>query len=129
MVPVLYVQMGDVIWKVFSDGTWERAAPDETLIDGILVVNQPIVELGDQTTLTPEQISAIEQALSETIDDLTSNIANQQGKVDLSTNVNNESGGFIVSLKATLDETIARAGLIPDRPTERMKIPIQNRRR
>ncbi|WP_234496916.1 type I secretion C-terminal target domain-containing protein [Vibrio maritimus] len=118
MVPVLYVQMGDVIWKVFSDGTWERAAPDEALIDGILVVNQPIVELGDQTTLTPEQISAIEQALSETIDDLTSNIANQQGKVDLSTNVNNESGGFIVSLKATLDETIARAGF-DTRPADR----------
>ncbi|GAL31429.1 RTX toxins and related Ca2+-binding proteins [Vibrio variabilis] len=118
MVPVLYVQMGDVIWKVFSDGTWERAAPDEALIDGVLVVNQPIVELGDESTLTPEQISAIEQALSETIDDLTSNIANQQGKVDLSTSVSNESGGFAISLKATLDETIARAGF-DTRPADR----------
>lgn len=82
------------------------------------MVNQPIVELGDESTLTPEQISAIEQALSETIDDLTSNIANQQGKVDLSTSVSNESGGFAISLKATLDETIARAGF-DTRPADR----------
>ncbi|GAL33523.1 hypothetical protein JCM19240_2219 [Vibrio maritimus] len=40
MVPVLYVQMGDVVWKVFPNGTWERVAPDEPLLQGVQIVNQ-----------------------------------------------------------------------------------------
>ncbi|MGR5500194.1 type I secretion C-terminal target domain-containing protein [Vibrio sp. DNB22_10_4] len=110
MVPVLYVQMGNVVWKVFPNGTWERAAPDEPLLEGVQVVNQPIVELGDEGTLSSEQVAAIEKALSETLNDLTSNIVSQQGQVDLSSGGSSDSAGFVVSIKATLDETIARAG-------------------
>lgn len=110
MVPVLYVQMGNVVWKVFPNGTWERAAPDEPLLEGVQVVNQPIVELGDEGSLTSEQVAAIEKALSETLNDLTSNIANQQGQVDLRSGGSSDSAGFVASIKATLDETIARAG-------------------
>ncbi len=110
MVPVLYVQMGDVVWKVFPNGTWERVAPDESLLKGVQIVNQPIVELGDEGSLSSEQVTTIEKALSETLNDLTSNIANQQGQVDTSSGGSSDSAGFVVSIKATLDETIARAG-------------------
>ncbi|GMQ48537.1 hypothetical protein [Vibrio sp. 10N] len=98
MVPVLYVQMGDVVWKVFPDGTWERLAPGEPLLEGVQLVNQPIVALGEEGSLSPEQTAAIEKALSETLNDLTNNIASQQGQVDVSSGQSGDSAGFVISL-------------------------------
>ncbi|MFA0087213.1 RTX toxin [Vibrio sp. 10N.261.51.F12] len=111
MVPVLYVQAGDLTWKVFADGTWAKVAPNEVLLSGVQVVTQSIEELGEVKELSPEQTKALELELQETLNDLSNDIADAQGQVDSSsTSNNNGSGGFAIALQATLDETIARAG-------------------
>ncbi|NOH31361.1 hypothetical protein [Vibrio mediterranei] len=110
MVPVLYMQLGDVVWKIFADGSWQRVADDEELLDGIQLVRQEIQELGEDVQLSETQIAAIERELSQTLNNLSNNIVNSQGTVDTISSSSSDSGGFVIALKATLDETIARAG-------------------
>ncbi|OIN23842.1 hypothetical protein [Vibrio barjaei] len=110
MVPVLYMQLGDVIWKISADGSWQRVADDEELLDGVQLVRQQVQELGEDVQLSDNQITAIERELSQTLDNLSNNIVNSQGTVDTISSSSSDSGGFVIALKATLDETIARAG-------------------
>ncbi|MCG9788705.1 RTX toxin [Vibrio mediterranei] len=110
MVPVLYMQLGDVMWKISADGSWQRVADDEELLDGVQLVRQQVQELGEDVQLSDNQITAIERELSQTLDNLSNNIVNSQGTVDTISSSSSDSGGFVIALKATLDETIARAG-------------------
>ncbi len=110
MVPVLYMQLGDVVWKIFTDGSWERVANDEELLEGVQFVRQEVQQLGDDVQLSKTQIAVIERELSETINNLSNNITTAKGTVDTTTSSSSDSGGFVIALKASLNETIAKAG-------------------
>ncbi len=111
MVPVLYVKVGDIVWKVFDDGHWEPLAAGEAQLPNIQTVIQESPELLDPSTQTPEDIVLVEQQLQQTIQSLTRTINQSQGIVDTgSSGTSSESAGFIAPLYASLDETIAEAG-------------------
>ncbi|MCF4175887.1 T1SS-143 repeat domain-containing protein [Vibrio sp. McD22-P3] len=110
MVPVLYMQLGDVVWKVFADGSWERVSNDEVLLKGVQFVKQEVQELGEDVQLSETQIADTERVLSQTINNLSNNITNANGTVDETNSGSSDSAGFVIALKATLDETIAEAG-------------------
>ncbi|KJY82981.1 RTX toxin [Vibrio galatheae] len=110
MRPILYIEIGDVIWQIMPDGTWEQAQANSTIEPDVLVIT-PLVSNQD-VVLTPEQEQAVEEQLAQIVDELTQyTFNNRTGEAYAGANQQaSQSASFINYVQATLQETLAQAG-------------------
>ncbi|WP_117234609.1 RTX toxin [Vibrio maerlii] len=118
MSPILYIEVGNVLWQVLPDGTWQQIPLDTVKVDGVLVIKQDVdgntlVENQQQTEEVAEQLEQVVDQLSEEF--LSNNLANPSNQAN---SPESASASFIEYVQATLDETIAQAGFDtrPDTP-------------
>ncbi|NMS17996.1 hypothetical protein HKB37_26040, partial [Vibrio parahaemolyticus] len=47
MQPILYIQVGNVLWAVLSDGSWSQMLPNEQLVPEVevVVLNTDILDI------------------------------------------------------------------------------------
>ena len=67
MDPILYIEVGGVIWQVFPDGTWQLLPATQAKVDGVQVVSIEPQNLDQTQPLTEPQIEAVEQQLEKVV--------------------------------------------------------------
>ncbi|CAK1849209.1 RTX toxin [Vibrio crassostreae] len=117
MDPILYIEVGGVIWQVFPDGTWQPLPATQVKVDGVQVVSIEPQSLDRTQPLTEPQIEAVEQQLEEVVQLLVNNIERSPEQPSASSDQPSASASFIAYVRSTLDETLAEAGF-DTRPTE-----------
>ncbi|TFH92424.1 T1SS-143 repeat domain-containing protein [Vibrio ouci] len=117
MNPILYIEVGGVLWQVLPDGTWQRIPSDSVKEEGVIVVTQS--SEADNAELTQEEVETIEEQLEQVVEQLSQFVSRPQGNSS-SDNVDSQGASFVEYVQATLDETIAQAGFDtrPDSPFE-----------
>ncbi|WP_061016508.1 RTX toxin [Vibrio splendidus] len=117
MDPILYIEVGGVIWQVFPDGTWQLLPATQAKVDGVQVVSIEPQNLDQTQPLTEPQIEAVEQQLEKVVTQLVNNIESSPEQPSASNDQPSASASFIAYVRSTLDETLAEAGF-DTRPTE-----------
>ncbi|CAH7170833.1 RTX toxin [Vibrio chagasii] len=117
MDPILYIEVGGVIWQVFPDGTWQLLPATQAKVDGVQVVSIEPQNLDQTQPLTEPQIEAVEQQLEKVVTQLVNNIESSREQPSASNDQPSASASFIAYVRSTLDETLAEAGF-DTRPTE-----------
>lgn len=117
MDPILYIEVGGVIWQVFPDGTWQPLPASQAKADGVQVVSIEPQNLDQTQPLTEPQIEAVEQQLEKVVTQLVNNIESSPEQPSASNDQPSASASFIAYVRSTLDETLAEAGF-DTRPTE-----------
>ncbi|MCK8083935.1 RTX toxin [Vibrio sp. 1CM8B] len=117
MDPILYIEVGGVIWQVFPDGTWQPLPATQAKVDGVQVVSIEPQNLDQNQPLTEPQIEAVEQQLEKVVTQLVNNIESSREQPSASNDQPSASASFIAYVRSTLDETLAEAGF-DTRPTE-----------
>ncbi len=117
MDPILYIEVGGVIWQVFPDGTWQPLPASQAKTDGVQVVSIEPQNLDQTQPLTEPQIEAVEQQLEKVVTQLVNNIESSPEQPSASNDQPSASASFIAYVRSTLDETLAEAGF-DTRPTE-----------
>ncbi|UXA00540.1 RTX toxin [Vibrio splendidus] len=117
MDPILYIEVGGVVWQVFPDGTWLQLPATQSKVEGVQVVNIEPQNLQEAQPLTEPQIEAVEQQLEEVVSQLVNNIGSTPQQQNSANDQPSSSASFIAYVRSTLDETLADAGF-DTRPTE-----------
>lgn len=117
MDPILYIEVGGVIWQVFPDGTWLPLPAAQAKVDGVQVVSIEPQSLDQSQPLTEPQIEAVEQQLEKVVTQLVNNIESSPEQPSALNDQPSASASFIAYVRSTLDETLAEAGF-DTRPTE-----------
>ncbi|MEZ9987342.1 RTX toxin, partial [Vibrio sp. 10N.261.49.A3] len=117
MDPILYIEVGGVVWQVFPDGTWLQLPVAQLKVEGVQVVSIEPQNLQEAQPLTEPQIEAVEQQLDEVVTQLVNNIESSPEQPSASNDQPSASASFIAYVRSTLDETLAEAGF-DTRPTE-----------
>ncbi|MFL9766643.1 hypothetical protein [Vibrio cyclitrophicus] len=74
MDPILYIEVGGVVWQVFADGTWLQVPASQPKVEGVQVVSIESQNLDQTQSITEPQIAAVEQQLEEVVTQLVNNI-------------------------------------------------------
>ncbi|MEH0345715.1 hypothetical protein [Vibrio cholerae] len=112
MIPVLYIEVGGVVWQVMPDGTWQQIPADAPKQPNVTVLVQQAAAVAT-TPLTPQEIQVIEQQLEQVVESLAQYTARTQsvdGSYAASSSQGSESVSYVTYLEATLSETLAQAG-------------------
>ncbi|MEZ8036324.1 T1SS-143 repeat domain-containing protein [Vibrio crassostreae] len=117
MDPILYIEVGGVIWQVFPDGTWQPLPATQAKVEGVQVVSIEPQNLDQTQPLTEPQIEAVEQQLEKVVTQLVNNIESSPEQPSASNDQPSASASFIAYVRSTLNETLAEAGF-DTRPTE-----------
>ncbi|MGO2319181.1 MAG: T1SS-143 repeat domain-containing protein [Vibrio toranzoniae] len=117
MDPILYIEVGGVVWQVFPDGTWLQLPASQPKVEGVQVVSIDPQSLEQAQPLTAIQIAAVEQQLEEVVTQLVNNIESAPQQQSSVYDQPSASASFIAYVRSTLDETLAKAGF-DTRPTE-----------
>ncbi|WP_261886987.1 T1SS-143 repeat domain-containing protein [Vibrio pomeroyi] len=117
MDPILYIEVGGVVWQVMADGTWLQVPASQTKVEGVQVVSIEPQNLDQTQPLTEPQIAAVEQQLEEVVTQLVNNIESAPQQQNSANDQPSASASFIAYVRSTLDETLAEAGF-DTRPTE-----------
>ncbi|WP_146448762.1 T1SS-143 repeat domain-containing protein [Vibrio kanaloae] len=117
MDPILYIEVGGVVWQVFPDGTWLQLPASQLKVEGVQVVTIEPQSLEQAQPLTAIQIAAVEQELEEVVTQLVNNIESAPQQQSPAYDQPSASASFIAYVRSTLDETLAKAGF-DTRPTE-----------
>ncbi|QLE95706.1 RTX toxin [Vibrio sp. Scap24] len=117
MDPILYIEVGGVVWQVLADGTWLQVPASQPKVEGVQVVSIEPQNLDQTQPLTEPQIAAVEQQLEEVVTQLVNNIESSPEQPSASNDQPSASASFIAYVRSTLDETLAEAGF-DTRPTE-----------
>ncbi|MEZ9314709.1 Ig-like domain-containing protein [Vibrio lentus] len=117
MDPILYIEVGGVVWQVLADGTWLQVPASQPKVEGVQVVSIEPQSLDQTQPLTEPQIAAVEQQLEEVVSQLVNNIESAPQQQNSANDQPSSSASFIAYVRSTLDETLADAGF-DTRPTE-----------
>ncbi|MFS1430742.1 RTX toxin, partial [Vibrio splendidus] len=117
MDPILYIEVGGVVWQVFPDGTWLQLPATQPKVEGVQVVSIEPQNLQEAQPLTEPQIAAVEQQLEKVVTELVNNIESAPQQPNSANDQPSSSASFIAYIRSTLDETLAEAGF-DTRPTE-----------
>lgn len=117
MDPILYIEVGGVVWQVLADGTWLQVPASQPKVEGVQVVSIEPQNLDQTQPLTEPQIAAVEQQLEEVVTQLVNNIESAPQQQNSANDQPSSSASFIAYVRSTLDETLAEAGF-DTRPTE-----------
>ncbi|WP_106407400.1 Ig-like domain-containing protein [Vibrio lentus] len=117
MDPILYIEVGGVVWQVLADGTWLQVPASQPKVEGVQVVSIEPQNLDQTQPLTEPQIAAVEQQLEEVVSQLVNNIESAPQQQNSANDQPSSSASFIAYVRSTLDETLADAGF-DTRPTE-----------
>ncbi|MEZ9288300.1 RTX toxin [Vibrio lentus] len=117
MDPILYIEVGGVVWQVLADGTWLQVPASQPKVEGVQVVSIEPQNLDQTQPLTEPQIAAVEQQLEEVVSQLVNNIESAPQQQNSASDQPSSSASFIAYVRSTLDETLADAGF-DTRPTE-----------
>ncbi|MDH5926348.1 Ig-like domain-containing protein [Vibrio lentus] len=117
MDPILYIEVGGVVWQVLADGTWLQVPASQPKVEGVQVVSIEPQNLDQTQPLTEPQIAAVEQQLEEVVTQLVNNIESAPQQQNSANDQPSSSASFIAYVRSTLDETLADAGF-DTRPTE-----------
>ncbi|MFI3275055.1 Ig-like domain-containing protein [Vibrio sp.] len=117
MDPILYIEVGGVVWQVLADGTWLQVPASQPKVEGVQVVSIEPQNLDQTQPLTEPQIAAVEQQLEEVVTQLVNNIESAPQQQNSANDQPSASASFIAYVRSTLDETLAEAGF-DTRPTE-----------
>ncbi|MEZ9567946.1 RTX toxin [Vibrio splendidus] len=117
MDPILYIEVGGVVWQVFPDGTWLQLPATQPKVEGVQVVSIEPQNLQEAQPLTEPQIAAVEQQLEKVVTELVNNIESAPQQPNSANDQPSSSASFIAYVRSTLDETLAEAGF-DTRPTE-----------
>ncbi|WP_261383645.1 Ig-like domain-containing protein, partial [Vibrio cyclitrophicus] len=117
MDPILYIEVGGVVWQVFADGTWLQVPASQPKVEGVQVVSIESQNLDQTQSITEPQIAAVEQQLEEVVTQLVNNIESAPQQPSSANDQPSSSASFIAYVRSTLDETLAEAGF-DTRPTE-----------
>ncbi|MEZ9012669.1 RTX toxin [Vibrio splendidus] len=117
MDPILYIEVGGVVWQVFPDGTWLQLPATQPKVEGVQVVSIEPQNLQEAQPLTEPQIAAVEQQLEKVVTELVNNIESAPQQPNSVNDQPSSSASFIAYVRSTLDETLADAGF-DTRPTE-----------
>ncbi|OQQ09331.1 RTX toxin [Vibrio splendidus] len=117
MDPILYIEVGGVVWQVFPDGTWLQLPATQPKVEGVQVVSIEPQNLQEAQPLTEPQIAAVEQQLENVVTELVNNIQSAPQQPNSVNDQPSSSASFIAYVRSTLDETLAEAGF-DTRPTE-----------
>ncbi|MFA0510896.1 MULTISPECIES: Ig-like domain-containing protein [unclassified Vibrio] len=117
MDPILYIEVGGVVWQVFPDGTWLQLPATQPKVEGVQVVSIEPQNLQEAQPLTEPQIDAVEQQLEKVVTELVNNIQSAPQQPNSVNDQPSSSASFIAYVRSTLDETLAEAGF-DTRPTE-----------
>ncbi len=117
MDPILYIEVGGVVWQVLADGTWLQLPASQPKVEGVQVVSIEPQNLDQTQPLTDPQIAAVEQQLEEVVTQLVNNIESAPQQQNSANVQPSTSASFIAYVRSTLDETLADAGF-DTRPTE-----------
>ena len=117
MDPILYIEVGGVVWQVLADGTWLQLPASQPKVEGVQVVSIEPQNLDQTQPLTEPQIAAVEQQLEEVVTQLVNNIESAPQQQNSANVQPSTSASFIAYVRSTLDETLADAGF-DTRPTE-----------
>ena len=74
MDPILYIEVGGVVWQVLADGTWLQVPASQPKVEGVQVVSIEPQNLDQTQPLTEPQIAAVEQQLEEVVSQLVNNL-------------------------------------------------------
>ncbi|MDF4534408.1 hypothetical protein P3491_34315, partial [Vibrio parahaemolyticus] len=77
MIPVLYIEVGGVVWQVMPDGTWQQIPADAPKQPNVTVLVQQAAAVAT-TPLTPQEIQVIEQQLEQVVESLAQYTARTQ---------------------------------------------------
>ncbi|MDN2667030.1 type I secretion C-terminal target domain-containing protein [Vibrio sp. 14N.309.X.WAT.E.F5] len=117
MDPILYIEVGGVVWQVLADGTWLQVPASQPKVEGVQVVSIEPQNLDQTQPLTEPQIAAVEQQLEEVVSQLVNNLESAPQQQNSVNDQPSSSASFIAYVRSTLDETFADAGF-DTRPTE-----------
>ncbi|PMM60768.1 RTX toxin [Vibrio splendidus] len=117
MDPILYIEVGGVVWQVLADGTWLQVPASQPKVEGVQVVSIEPQSLDQTQPLTEPQIAAVEQQLEEVVTQLVNSIESSPQQPNAANDQPSSSASFIAYVRSTLDETLAEAGF-DTRPTE-----------
>ncbi|MEZ9893234.1 type I secretion C-terminal target domain-containing protein [Vibrio lentus] len=117
MDPILYIEVGGVVWQVLADGTWLQVPASQPKVEGVQVVSIEPQNLDQTQPLTEPKIAAVEQQLEEVVSQLVNNIESAPQQQNSANDQPSSSASFIAYVRSTLDETLADAGF-DTRPTE-----------
>ncbi|MFS1947487.1 RTX toxin [Vibrio lentus] len=117
MDPILYIEVGGVVWQVLADGTWLQVPASQPKVEGVQVVSIEPQNLDQTQPLTEPQIAAVDQQLEEVVSQLVNNIESAPQQQNSANDQPSSSASFIAYVRSTLDETLANAGF-DTRPTE-----------
>ncbi|MEZ9051379.1 Ig-like domain-containing protein [Vibrio sp. 10N.247.311.64] len=117
MDPILYIEVGGVVWQVFPDGTWLQLPATQPKVEGVQVVSIEPQNLQEAQPLTEPQIAAVEQQLEKVVTELVNNIESAPQQPNSVNDQPSSSASFIAYVRSTLDETLAEAGF-DTRPAE-----------
>ncbi|WP_299131131.1 RTX toxin [uncultured Vibrio sp.] len=116
MDPILYIEVGGVVWQVLADGTWLQVPASQPKVEGVQVVSIEPQNLDQTQPLTEPQIAAVDQQLEEVVIQLVNNIESASQQQNSANDQPSASASFIAYVRSTLDETLAEAGF-DTRPT------------
>ncbi|TVU65845.1 RTX toxin [Vibrio atlanticus] len=117
MDPILYIEVGGVVWQVLADGTWLQVPASQPKVEGVQVVSIEPQSLDQTQPLTEPKIAAVEQQLEEVVTQLVNSIESSPQQPNAANDQPSSSASFIAYVRSTLDETLAEAGF-DTRPTE-----------
>lgn len=109
MDPILYIEVGGVVWAVLPDGSWQPLPQNESIQDGIQVITMTVEPLSDLNT-AQEQTAEIEAQLENIVEQLSNNIASQPTDQSVTGDLSSSSASYIAYVRSTLEETLADAG-------------------
>ncbi|MEZ9058924.1 hypothetical protein, partial [Vibrio pelagius] len=116
MDPILYIEVGGVVWQVFPDGTWLVLPPSQPKVDGVQsieITNESI----EARPLTEQQIREVEQQLDQVVIQLVNNAQAPASFDSSAQDESSNSASFVAYVRSTLEETLADAGY-DTRPAE-----------
>ncbi|WP_139685346.1 T1SS-143 repeat domain-containing protein [Vibrio tasmaniensis] len=117
MDPILYIEVGGVVWQVFPDGTWLQLPSAQIKVEGVQVVTIEPQNLEEALPLTEPQIAVVERQLEKVVTELVNNIASAPDQPSSVGDQPSSSASFIAYVRSTLEETLADAGF-DTRPTD-----------
>ncbi|MCA6719551.1 RTX toxin [Vibrio sp. 1409] len=110
MQPILYIQIGNVLWAVLSDGSWIQMLPNEQLVPEVevVVLNTDILDIAFNEDTTSEDESSSNDLLIASQNGIESTF--NQSVRDFS----ESSGGlsFVAYIRAVLPEQLVSNGYV-----------------
>ncbi|CAM2966776.1 Ig-like domain-containing protein [Vibrio diazotrophicus] len=112
MEPILYIQVGNVLWQVLSDGSWKEVSTTEFLnpnIETVVITSQEIGE-GNVAQITSDTIEVDVQEILSRLSSSSQLPVTTDSTQNNSGDDSSDSASFSIFLEAILPETLVFSG-------------------